>query len=274
MATRVVKVKDVRTSFYVRAGLAKLDTLRVAYLRSLIEAGVQLPPIEVTPDLLLLCGRHRLAAYAELDYEEIPVQVIVRESPAEYIAYAFKDNATASLPPTRDDVRMVLQQLTAAGVTDRELVAMFVPPYSTAYIKQQLEWNRGNARHIKLRAAHNARNDENLTYEVAAARFGVSPDDLRQFARGKQQDREWAVMALHKAIAGMNKSYGARLKQLLKDVESAYQASTLTVEEVFRLLREPQDYAHTILRRTKDAEERFAAEVAVDDRVAKSHVKA
>jgi hypothetical protein len=59
-----VRIEDLQMNLFVRWQLNEEHAL---YLAELIENGVLLPPIKITPDMVVIDGRHRIEAHILLN---------------------------------------------------------------------------------------------------------------------------------------------------------------------------------------------------------------
>ncbi|HNS34400.1 MAG TPA: ParB N-terminal domain-containing protein [bacterium] len=95
-----VLISDLNKNLFVRQ---ELDQNHVLYLAELIEAGVVLNPIEITPDMAVIDGRHRIEA-AELNSQvEIKARIVSISDESELVARAYRANVGGALPPTQED---------------------------------------------------------------------------------------------------------------------------------------------------------------------------
>ncbi|HNP75515.1 MAG TPA: ParB N-terminal domain-containing protein, partial [bacterium] len=82
-------ISDLNKNLFVRQ---ELDQNHVLYLAELIEAGVVLNPIEITPDMAVIDGRHRIEA-AELNSQvEIKARIVSISDESELVARAYRAN--------------------------------------------------------------------------------------------------------------------------------------------------------------------------------------
>lgn len=254
---REVRIDDVTVTFFGRAGLNELDPTRLQFMRDLYDVGHGFEPIAVTRAIETIDGRHRLAILKERGAETIIVDVydVTR---VEALALAVRLNGTGPLPATRADIRSVLQQMRAAGATDDEMVRLLKPTFPRTLVKQQIDWNRSNAKHMALRAAMRLRNEEDLSYPEAAKRASVDADELREFVKtGRRKGAENAFMALKKTLQDPNKSYGGRVKNALIHLEDAWQQGALTERQALELLNIPIEYGHRLVRSGTERKEKF-----------------
>lgn len=93
----LVKLAELNVNKFVRK---ELDTDQVLFLAGLIENKVELPKIEITEDLSVVDGRHRKEAYDLNNFTEVEAKVLVFESTAELIGYAYRANSGGPKPPT------------------------------------------------------------------------------------------------------------------------------------------------------------------------------
>ncbi len=115
----MVAIKDLRTDLFVRTAL---NHDRVTQFGLVIEAGEQeLPPIEVTRNLAVVDGRHRIAAYDMMSKTEIPAVYVEVQGEVGLIARAFQANLGGSLPPTMEDIKHTVLLLLDRGESGKRI---------------------------------------------------------------------------------------------------------------------------------------------------------
>src|ERR1017187_9463366 len=121
--TVMVPISQIDNRFDVRT---KLDDDQVLQLAGCYEAGMDLPPIRITPigedRYAYVDGRHRGTARDFCGYKDIEAIIIANPNdPAELYAQALQANWGGSKPPTREDISHTIMRLLELKVTQTEI---------------------------------------------------------------------------------------------------------------------------------------------------------
>ena len=73
MKKDMMAIKDLQVNLFVRK---VLNQDHVLYLGQLVEGGVNLPPIKINQDLVVIDGRHRIEAYELLGRTQIEAVMV------------------------------------------------------------------------------------------------------------------------------------------------------------------------------------------------------
>lgn len=166
-----VKISELVNGFYVRE---KFDDKHLAFLLSLHEGGIKLPPIEITKDKVVVEGRYRIELHKLLDKEYIEA-IIVKDgkSEAELVSYALGRNIGGSLPPTKDDIIHTMRHLIEKGISKDEIMTAMSKSIPASMARVLLSRAGADIANAKgLRGARLVR-DEGLSIEEAAKRVGL-----------------------------------------------------------------------------------------------------
>jgi hypothetical protein len=107
-----------------------LDEQRVALFESLIESGVYLPPITYyvrEGRNYLMDGRHRVAALRNLGKTTVCAMEVPYVTRSQAFIEALSSNMTKKgvpLPPTQDDFRAVIRELSREGISKTDAVRL------------------------------------------------------------------------------------------------------------------------------------------------------
>ncbi len=117
------KISDLNEEFFVRVSL---NQERVNFLAGLLVNETVLDPIEISMlegKLVVVDGRHRVAANSAVGNHEVECTVLEFDSKASMISYAFLKNSGGSLQATSADALHVIRVLLSEGLRHREVVA-------------------------------------------------------------------------------------------------------------------------------------------------------
>lgn len=108
----------------------QVSSTRVQQLVDAIEAGAELPPIAVLPDLRILDGWHRYRAYRALGIAEVSVRVVEAASEADAYVLAVQANTDHGLPLQAYDRRRVVLRLQELGLEVERIAEIVRVPVS------------------------------------------------------------------------------------------------------------------------------------------------
>ena len=223
-----IQIDKIKNIFDVRKVLDDDNILRLA---ELIQAGVDLPPIEVIelPDggYAYIDGRHRAAARSIHNIPTVPA--IVRpvsdgtsKHTLELYAQALKANYGGPKPPTKPDLEHVVNQMLEIGATESEIKKhlSFIPP---VVLKKYVSFGQTNIVRRNIRQAM-AWIEAGRSLEAAAKMYKIRPEVLRNAIEGKKSKmdgspalefKNYVTFALRQANMGIAK----RLELLMDRVE-------------------------------------------------------
>lgn len=221
--TALLQLSGIKETFVIRL---ELNQKHVEYLKSLIESGVELPPLVVSADdHELIDGRHRLAAYRMLNHVEAKCTIEKFGSQTEKIVAALQANVGGSLPPTEGDISHVMQILLVAGESRKSIIERIsknigFPP---ALIKRHLDYVQSNLAKARLQKAVSAVVSHGKTVPEAAAEFGVKLETLKSNLTEKgEDDRATDVKQLKSHLSQsfnkLNSVFGHNLSKVARDL--------------------------------------------------------
>lgn len=177
-----VAISDLVVDFYVRRSL---NEDRVLELALLIEEGVELPAILIDENRSVIDGRHRLEAFRMAGKTHISCETVKDLSQGEQILRALTENMGGSLPPSRGDVRLAIQNMITAGMKERAIVAGL--PLPPSIVRKYLREATSNMSKAKFSAAIESVVDSGMQIKDAAEKYGIDLEDLRDKIRGKKK---------------------------------------------------------------------------------------
>lgn len=117
-----VPLEKIAETFYVRLAL---DENHVIHLASLLENGVELPPILLNEETHeLVDGRHRKAAHELRGSKEIPSTFRKFRDRAEMILAALQSNTGGPLPPNNQDITHAVELLLGQKLSGKDVIGM------------------------------------------------------------------------------------------------------------------------------------------------------
>ncbi len=213
-----VLISDLDKNLFVRQSL---DQDHALYLAELIEEGVVLDPIEITPDKAVIDGRHRIEATELNNQVEIRARVVEISDESELVSRAYRANVGGALPPTQDDTEHTVALLLDRGVAKKRIGELLGLPASLArkYVNNvQSKINRQ-----LLQRAVLAVTEGGLTVAKAAEKFGVDPARLKEVLSGEKKKNQWGIQEIKRKMTKHYRSVGQKnaaiFRQLIEKVE-------------------------------------------------------
>jgi len=262
----IVNLTDVNTDLFVRR---ELDQDRVLYLAGLVENGVELEPIEITPDRRLIDGRHRKEAYELLGRTQCSAKIVQVNSEEELISLAYRANLGGSLPPSNADSEHTVMMLLQRDVARKQIAELLGIPVGLA--RTFINAVQAKLQRAKLVRAAASVTEDGLTVPKAAELHEVDIDRLKEFmspasrrgAKKSVADIQRQLTFRYKSLSSQNAS---TLRGLLAKVEDG-DVSPKQAVEIFdhykRLCRQSS-------RAVSDWRSRFEAMIKVADEKAKA----
>jgi hypothetical protein len=253
----VVPVSKLVEKYFVRK---ELNSERVRHFADAYqECPSDVPPIEVTPKLVLLRGRHRRAGAVMAGYTDVPVVVVSNlKTPEEEFNYALQADLVSALPQSRADMAMVIKAMLASGASD-DAIKKAVKSFPGA--RGILHQVKQNAVNMRIAAAKRYRDEQDCSYQTAAEKFGVAVDALKALYSSKVKP----YYKLSRELDKLNKRYGRAHAALLRKAREQYELGSLTEAQTFEFLRKTGSYSKQIQANTDDAINRFSALVATEN---------
>ncbi|MBD3359624.1 MAG: hypothetical protein GF365_02875 [Candidatus Buchananbacteria bacterium] len=218
--TVVVPLADLQEDFYVRQ---LLNENHAIMLGCLLEDGVELPPILITPDYQVIDGRHRISAHDMIGRTEIRAQIIDDTNKVNLIAMAYNANTGGALLPTKEDTEHTIRLLLSQNVSEKKIKEILEIPSSLG--RKWVDNVKSKLNRQKMMAALEAISENGLTVKQATDKYGVSLDKLKEALSGqrKKKEKEDAVSAMKneisKSFSSFNQKNAHMLGKLLKMVE-------------------------------------------------------
>lgn len=252
-----VALKDLKTSIYVRQ---ELNPDHALFLAELIEGGVELPPIRITKDMVVIDGRHRIEACLLNGLHEIKAEIVGISDENELIASAYQANVGGSLPPTTADTEHTIMLLLDRGVPKKQIGELLKLPPGMA--RKYVNNVQSKSARQKLMAAARSVTDGGLTVAKAAEQHGVDQERLKEVLSGRRKKNKGGVADIQRALTFTFKSLGAKNAALFRGLLDKYEDGDVTgrqVGEIFEHLSRCQTQS---ARAVADWKKRFESMTA------------
>lgn len=221
--TEVLQLREIKETFVIRLAL---NQEHVGYLKSLIESGIDFPPILVSEDdKELIDGRHRIAALRALDFTDTLCELRQFASQSDKIITALQCNVGGSLPPTEADVSHTMQILLTAGESRKSIIEKISEKvgFPPQLIKQHLDYVQSNLAKARLKKAVSAVVTGGETVPEAAAKFGVKLETLQANLEEKSEDNTAVNVNQLKSHLSvnfnkLNSIFGHNLSRVVRDL--------------------------------------------------------
>lgn len=243
LGVKTFQIAELQRNLFVRDALNQNHAIMLGML---LEAGEELPPIQVTADKIIVDGRHRTAGHELAGRKEIQAEVVQFDSEAEMIAYAYKANTGGSLPPTQKDTEHTIGILIDRKETIANIaVLLALPPSITRKFVNNVKSKR---RRANLLDAASAVRDEGLSVPRAAQEHGVDPEDLKKVLGGRKRGRRaQAVGEIKKQLTYNSKSNSSKTASIMRQLTEQFDDGDIgqkELEEIFDHLESLQKKAH------------------------------
>ncbi|HOR57431.1 MAG TPA: ParB N-terminal domain-containing protein [bacterium] len=256
-----VDLRDLRVGWFVRTGL---NEDHVLHLAELIEAGTELPPINITSDMLVVDGRHRIEAYKLNGLDKTKAVLVEVRDKTSLIAEAYRANIGGSLPPTPADTEHTIKLLVGSGASMKKIATLLgLPPSITRRYVGSVKAKDARRR---LSEAVSAVVSQNATVEEAARLFGVNPATLQERLGGKQHGDKGrlGISELNQALTRHNKSAGQKLRSIVESAIRLYEDGDATSKEVLDLIKRVDAGLRSSLETNADKNTRFRSAYTTD----------
>lgn len=263
----MLPIASIRNTFDVRKQLSDDNILR---LGELYEAGVELPPVEVTDAgggfYDFVDGRHRVAARVLLNLADVPA-VIIGSSPSkrddviELYSKALEANYGGALAPTKADIAYTIQRLIEQGCKQRDIVKAlhFIPgKVIENYMRDVMSGiTKRNIQSALDAVAGGA------SIADAAALWSLKEDQVKEAISGKR--RKWgaggegSVLAEYKAyIARVLKSANLGIAKKVLVLINQVDGGELSQDTAYKVIDFWDKTNNATMHRIKDWHERLA----------------
>ena len=229
--TAVMKLNDIKETFYVRVALSEEHVLRFA---ELYEHKAEVPLIKVTEGTMqLIDGRHRKAAMLLYGLTEAEVELVAEAEFPELIIQALKANVGGSLPPSKADIQLTIKILLEKKVTQKWIISQIheMVGFPKSLVRRWLDNVHSELSKAKKVRALNAVTEGGMTVPDAAKEFGVDPETIKDAIRGKRKKAgELGANAIKGGITTKFKSLWASNGRLLRKLSQGYEDGEVTKE--------------------------------------------
>lgn len=282
----VISLGDIRKNLFVRK---ELDQERVLEMADIIESNqkaikqggkpeINIPQIIVTPaynigaDGMLeyikdsnlfdnVDGRHRVEAYTLNSIEAIEATVVVFDTRAELIAYAYKANTGGSKPPTREDTEHVIRQLVEEKMGIHGIAEVLGLPFSI--VRKYVDNVKSKVQRQKIVAAINDIADGKMTAAEAAKKQGIDEDKVREALSGrKRKTRKSEIGDLERELSNKYRSFTPTINAIFKQLHRKIEDADLSLNQALKIAAHVKKLQARALRHTDDWEARLRAIVA------------
>ncbi|HWQ99759.1 MAG TPA: ParB N-terminal domain-containing protein [Candidatus Methylomirabilis sp.] len=248
-----VPIAELKMDLFVRKGLDQDHTLHLA---ELIEHGVRLEPITVTPDLMVIDGRHRIEAHELNKRNEIEATVVTGLSDeADLISAAYKANLGGSLPPSPQDTEHAVMLLIERGVAKRRIADLLGLPAGLG--RKYVDDVQSKIARNKVRRAVTAVTEEGHTVAKAAEAFGVDPEKLKETLQGVKRRGKQNVAEIQRRITWNFKSLSSKNASLLRSLLDKLEDGDVTDEQVNAIFEHIESLQKRAIRAIKDWKQRY-----------------
>lgn len=250
--TESVKIVDLKQNLFVRQ---TLDQDHVLYLAELIENGVQLPPINVSDEMVVVDGRHRIEAHELNKLTEVMAQVVTFESETELISEAYKANTGGSKPPTPADTEHTVALLLERGETMKRIGELLALP--TGMARRYANEVKSRMNRAKLQAAARAVTDGGLTVAKSAEQYEVDAEKLKEILSGHRRKHKQGIQELQRTLTSTHKSLSLRNASAVKKILEKYEDGDVTEKQVRDVFKHIEDLQKNAARSMADWKKRF-----------------
>ncbi len=236
--TEVVALKDLQLNLFVRQVLNQDHAL---FLAELIENGVELPPIRITRERVVIDGRHRIEAHELNNRTEIVCEVVDVSNETDLIAEAYKANIGGSLPPTPQDTEHTIMLLLDRGEPMKRIGELLGLP--TGMARKYINTVKSKTLRQNLMKAASAITDGGLNLAKAAEQYGVDADKLKEILSGQRRKHKVGVAEIQRGLTRTYKSLASKNVALIRSLLEKHGDGDVTgqqVREIFKHIEQLQ----------------------------------
>ncbi len=252
--TGKVLIKDLVVNLFVRRAL---DQDHAIYLAELIEGGITLPPIEVTADLAVVDGRHRIEAYELNGIKEIDVIYVDLENETDLIAAGYRANLGGPLPPSREDTEHTIMLLLDRGATKKSIGELLALPAGMA--RKYIAEVQSKTARAKLLKAAAAVTDGGLTVAKSAEQYGVDLEKLKQTLSGTRRKQKTGIGDLRRIISMRHRSTSTKDSVMVRSLMDKLEDGDVTERQVSEIFDHLEQLLDRSSRRLSDWRKRLNA---------------
>ncbi len=234
MKIRTVKVKELmeKMNLFVRVALNQDHALNLAVM---IDNGVKMDRPTVTPDNVIIDGRHRTWAYDFLKRTEIEVEVIDISDETEIIARAYRANQGGALPPTKEDTEHTVEELVKRGEKAKRIADLLRLPASM--IRTYVTAVESRLTHLKLKAAVDSITNGGNSLPKAAEQYGVDAGALRRIITQTSSRHTSGIGKILGQISANYRSIASRNGKICRKLIEKYEDGDVTARQVHEVLK-------------------------------------
>ena len=250
--TQMVALKDLQINLFVRKALNHDHALALA---ELIENDVVLPPIQITTEMVVIDGRHRIEAHDVLNRKEIEAEVVEIADETELIAEAYKANVGGALPPTKDDTEHTIMLLLERGETIKHVSDLLHLP--SGITRRYVNELKSKMTRAKIQRALAAIANDGLTVAKAAEQFEVDLDKLKENLSGQRRKHRQGIRDIQASSTRNYKSLGSKNAAMLRKLLDKYEDSDVTEDQVLDVIRHLEQLQKMAAKAVADWKRRF-----------------
>jgi ParB-like chromosome segregation protein Spo0J len=248
----MVAIVELKVNLFVRKSL---NQDHVLYLAELLEAGIKLPAIIITPDGRIIDGRHRIEAYDLWGKKEVPAVVRNLTDDSEIISEAYRCNVGGALPPTKEDTEHTVKLLLESGTPQTRIAEALGLPISIA--RNYIASIKSRQARAKISRAVVAVTDGGLTAAKAAVEHNVDIDKLREALSGKKRKKKWGVDEMKRTFTSSYRSLSSKNAGAIRRLFEKYEDGDVTAKQVEALLKHLENLQRKATRNLADWASRF-----------------
>jgi len=211
--------------------------------------------------LLLIDGRHRIAANEAVGNTEIEAEVEEVKDEADLITKAYVANMGGPLPPTQEDTEHTIELLLDRGVAQTQIARYLNLPVSMA--RKYVTKVKSAMEQKKLRRAADSVTESGMTVMAAAEKHSVDHVKLRAMLRGSRRKQKQGLPEIKRLLSTLFNSHGKKVTNAVKRATDMFEDGDVTARQV-------QEMIFTNLERliaqfasaVADKKSRFAAKAA------------
>lgn len=234
-----VPVDKLSEEFFVRI---KLNTDHVRYLQELYENNTHLPALLVTRDFKIIDGRHRYHALLNLGKKSADVEFTDETDHSALVALALLNNAGGPLPPSHADIIHSIKQMLDAGTQGSVITKSLTEKWPVAVVRKYLEDARSELTKDRVVRAIRSVVDDGKTVAEAALLHSIKVETLRN-AMGSKKKKKTTVAETKASLTTQFRSHGQRLKNILMDIQDAYEEGSVSKKDVISILSHIDQHA-------------------------------
>lgn len=251
-----IKIADLKLNLFVREGL---DQGHALHLAELLENKIQLEPITVNQDNVVIDGRHRIEAHVLAKLDEINVEIVDITDETELIAAAYRANTGGAKPPTAEDTEHTVRELVERNETIKGIAQLLgLPPGMTRRYVSEVKSRLARA---KLQRAAAAVTDGGRTVAQAAEQHGVDVDKLKEVLSGRRRKHREGVKEIRRSMSHIYRSVSAKNAARMRGLLEKFQDGDVNEKQVRDLFKHLKELQRQSSRSVLEWENRFEAAV-------------